>query len=172
MRRLPAIRDLSANLDKFWKCAPPMKTNKRFIYSLLLTFFVIGLQCKRGYHTTSHKAIYKSLYVDQFKLTYFRKLLIKVYNNSDAIQQIIRSDRSGFTEPILTMEDLKIIDSLTTLDNQMMTADSTNAIGRVAEGAEGKHILGFIMRKMDGRRLDSLAKERYKRSGASQFLND
>ena len=62
--------------------------------------------------------MYKSIYIDQFKLTYFRQILSKGYNNSKAIQEIISSDHSGFTEPILTEDDYKLIDSLTTVDNE------------------------------------------------------
>ncbi|MEP6951095.1 MAG: hypothetical protein ABI863_17535 [Ginsengibacter sp.] len=109
--------------------------------------------------------MYESIYIDQFKLTYFRQLLVKGFNDSKAVQEVIQFDKSGFTEPILTIDDFRLIDSLTTLDNLKMEMDSTNTIGRVAEGAEGKHPLGFILNKLDSKWLDSLANKRYQGSG-------
>ncbi len=139
----------------------------RWIYFFVSVIFLFGIQCKRPYNSKL-QAEYKSIYIDQFKLTYFRQLLIKGYNNSEAIQQIIKLDHSGFTEPILTMDDYKLIDSLTTADNQKMQMDSTNSIGKVAEGAEGKHPLGFILGKLESKWLDSLANKRYEHSGIKE----
>src|SRR6478735_11947085 len=96
-------------------------------------------------------------------------MLIKGYNNSEAIQEIINADHSGFTEPILTMEDYKIIDSLTSVHYQKIKTDSANSIGRVAEGGEGKHILGFILDKLESKWLDSIANKRYKNSPVKSF---
>lgn len=112
-------------------------------------------------HPNANDEMYKEIYLDQFKLTYFRKLLIKSYNNSEAIQEIISQDHSGFTEPVLSLKDLKLIDSLTTEDNRRLKEDSASSIGRVAEGAEGKHTFTYILDMLDSRRIDSLANERY-----------
>ena len=114
--------------------------------------------------------MYKSIYVDQFKLTYFRQLLTKSYNNSKAIQEVISSDHSGFTEPILTTNDFKLIDSLTTFDNDKIKIDSTEG-NRRAEGAQGKRPLGFILDKLKSKWLDSLAIKRYKISGAKELFS-
>ncbi len=116
--------------------------------------------------------MYKSIYIDQFKLTYFRKLLVKSYNNSKAVQEIINQDHSGFTELILTMEDYRLIDSLTEVDIKTMQADSANSIGRVAEGAEGKHSIEFILDKHESKWLESLANKRYKRAKIRNMFND
>lgn len=97
-------------------------------------------------------------------MTYFRQLLVKSYNNSNVVQEIINTDHSGFTEPILTDEDYKLIDSLTTIDNQHLIADSTEGRCR-AEGAQGKRPLGYIMDKLASKWLDSLAKQRLKLNG-------
>src|SRR5689334_18318626 len=113
-----------------------MAATKRFIYSIFLTTLVIITSCESTRRTPSLKAQYKDIYLDQFKLTYFRQLLIKSYNNSNAVREIIHADHSGFTEPILTEEDYKLIDSLTTFDNQHLIADSTEGHRR-AEGAQG-----------------------------------
>src|SRR5215211_1718705 len=91
---------------------------------LFLLFFIVSLaaiKCTSSRNSTSNKNLYKDLYVDQFKLTYFRQLLRNSYNNSTAIEEVIQSDHSGFTEPILlTAEDYKFIDSLTKIDNERM----------------------------------------------------
>ena len=62
----------------------------------------------------------------------------------------------------MTIDDYRLIDSLTKVDNNKLTMDSTNSIGRVAEGAEGKHILGYVIGKIQSKWLDSLANKRYK----------
>ncbi|MES2332250.1 MAG: hypothetical protein V4539_21760 [Bacteroidota bacterium] len=120
----------------------------------------------------SRRAMYKSIYIDQFKLVYFRQMLIKGYNNSKAIQEIIQLDHSGFTELILTMDDYKLIDSLATADNLKMQIDSARSFGRVAEGAEGKHPLGVILGKLNSKWLDSLANKRYRRSGVRKTFSE
>jgi hypothetical protein len=91
-------------------------------------------------------------------------LLLKSYNNSYAVREIIATDHSGFTEPILSEEDYKLIDSLTTVDNQRLILDSTEGHRR-AEGSNGKRPLGYIMEKLNSKWLDSLAKQRLKVNG-------
>jgi hypothetical protein len=145
-----------------------MATTRPFIYSILLTTFFITVSCESTRKTQSLKAQYKDIYLDQFKLTYFRKLLIKSYNNSNAVREMINADHSGFTEPILTEDDYTLIDSLTTLDNQLLLADSTEGHRR-AEGAQGKRPLGYIMGKLKSKSLDSLARQRLKVSGVQNY---
>ena len=135
-----------------------------FIYSILVTIVLTTISCDSIRQTRSIKAQYKDIYIDQFKLTYFRQLLMKSYNNSNAVQELIGADHSGFTEPILTIDDYKLIDSLTTNDNKYLVVDSTKG-GRRAEGAQGKRPLGFILNKQTSKWLDSLAKKRLKLSG-------
>lgn len=131
-------------------------------YCILAITCLLFSNCKTSGNSASHKKVFKQIYVDQFKLTYFRSLLLKSYNNSEDIKNIINLDKSGFTEPILTIADYRLIDSLTTADNIQLTVDSTTSIGRVAEGAEGKHILGYVLKKLESKRLDSVARKRYK----------
>ena len=50
----------------------------------------------------------------------------------------------GLLEPVLTEDDYYLIDSIISLDNLKMKSDSINRIGRVAEGAEGKHVLAYL----------------------------
>lgn len=104
----------------------------------------------------------KEAYIHSFKLTYYRKLMIKGFNNSEEIKSLISSDRSGFSEILLSIDDYKLIDSLTNKDNQIMLNDSINNIGRVAEGCEGKRVLEFSLNKYNSKWIDDLAKQRYK----------
>ncbi len=113
--------------------------------------------------------MYKSIYMDQFKLTYFRQALKKGYNNSSAIREIISLDHSGFTEQILTEDDYKLIDSLMTVDNNAMKIDSING-GRRAEGAQGKRPLGFILGRLGSKWLDSIADSRCKKSEVQKLF--
>lgn len=115
--------------------------------------------------------MHKSMYIEQFRLTYFRKMLIKSYNNSAAIWEVIRNDNSGFSEPILTIDDDNLIDSLTTVDNDKMKLDSVQG-NRRAEGAKGKRPLGFIIDKIKSKWLDSLANERYNSSGVKELYQN
>jgi hypothetical protein len=147
-----------------------MTTDKKIFYCFLLVVFIIGLQCKGTYNPTSQKSIYKAVYIDQFKLTYFRQVLKKGYNNSKAIQEIITSDHSGFTESILTEYDYKLIDSLTSADNEKMKIDSAKGNQR-AEGAQGKRPLDFILDRLNSKWLDSIANKQYKSSWYKKMYN-
>lgn len=140
--------------------------------SILLATLVTGVflfQCRTKSKTDPNDEMYKEIYLDQFKLVYFQMLLIKSYNNSKAINEIIAQDHSGFTEPVLSVKDLKLIDSLTTQDNLRLKADSASSIGRVAEGAEGKHTFTYILDMLDSRWIDSLAHERYGKLDGDPF---
>ena len=149
-----------------------MTIYRRFLCFFVLLISIIGIRCKSSHNSTSQKQINEFIYVDQFKLTYFRQLLVKGFNNSNAVQEIIKFDKSGFAEPILTMDDLNLIDSLTTVDNLRMQLDSTRRVGRVAEGAEGKHPLGYILEKIESKWLDSIANKRYQASGIKGKYNE
>jgi hypothetical protein len=141
-----------------------MKTVKAGLYFIFFATSITYSACDTTRRTQSLKAQYKAIYIDQFKLTYLRKLMVKGYNNSTAVREIINADHSGFTEPILTEEDYLLIDSLTTIDNQYLIADSTDGRRR-AEGSQGKRPLGYIMDKLGSKWLDSLAKRRLKLNG-------
>ena len=145
-----------------------MTTLTPFFFCVLLITLLMTLSCDNSHRTQSLKAQYKEIYLDQFKLTYFRQLLKKSYNNSPAIREVIQDDNSGFTEPILSEEDYKLIDSLTTIDNQQLVSDSTGGHRR-AEGAQGKRPLGYILDKLSSKWLDSLAKRRLKLNGIPSY---
>lgn len=131
----------------------------------LALFFacLVGINCKRK-NSPSSREENKAIYIEQFRLEYFRKMLSKSYNNSPAIQEIISSDHSGFTEPVLTGDDYRLIDSLTTIDNYKMKLDSA-AGNKRAEGAQGKRPFGLILEKLGNGWLDSLANERFRSEG-------
>ncbi len=143
------------------KIKPDRIPNRKFVYSILFLVLFISNSCSSTRMSRSLTKQYRHIYIEQFKLTYFRQLLIKSFNNSSAVREIINSDYSGFTEPILTQEDFKIIDSLTTLDNSYLKTDSIAGVNR-AEGAHGKRPLAFIMQKLTDKSLDRLAKKRLK----------
>ncbi len=141
-----------------------MRITKVSFYLIFFSILITYTACETTRRKTSLKAQYKAAYMNQFKLTYLRRLLSISYNNSTAILEIISNDHSGFTEPILTIEDYKFIDSLTTIDNQYLIADSLESHRR-AEGAQGKRPLDYIMNKLSNKWLDSLAKRRLKLNG-------
>ena len=135
------------------------------LQSALLLILLTAINCRSAQTIASQQE--KEIYIDQFKLTYFRQLLLKSYNNSEAIREVIRKDHSGFTEPVLSEEDYRLIDSPTFSDNEKLKADSARGHRR-AEGAQGKRPLGFVMDKLGSSWLDSLANERYRRLGVGK----
>ena len=135
----------------------------------ILLFMTVFVQCKTMKENRHDIKQFKSIYLDQFKLTYTRRLLKAGFNNSTSINSILETDPKGFTEPILSKSDYQLIDSLVFEDNLFMMADSTNRIGMVAEGAEGKHVLGYLIGKYESKWIDSLAKVRYKTLGVKKF---
>lgn len=135
----------------------------------VLLFIFLFVQCKTMKQNRHEIKDFKKTYLEQFKLTYTRRLLKAGFNNSTSINSILETDPKGFTEPILSKSDYELIDSLVFEDNLFMMADSTNRIGRVAEGAEGKHVLGYLIGKYESKWIDSLAKIRYKTLGVKKF---
>jgi len=135
----------------------------------ILFIMFLFVQCRAMKENRSQIKQFKSIYLDQFKLTYTRKLLQTGFNYSASIKSILEADPIGFTEPILSKSDYQLIDSLVFEDNLFMIADSTNRIGKVAEGAEGKHVISYLISKFDHKWIDSLAKVRYKTLGVKKF---
>jgi hypothetical protein len=129
-----------------------------------LVLIVLLVQCQAVQPVKSERKQFKELYLSEFKLTYFRKLLTLSFNHSEAVKALIDFDNSGFTEPVLSSKEYPFIDSLVFLDNQAMVADSISSIGTVAEGAEGKHVLTYILNRLQSNWLDSIANRRYRQS--------
>jgi hypothetical protein len=140
---------------------------KQFVTVLLLIFLFV--QCKTMKENRHDIKQFKSIYLDQFKLTYTRRLLQTGFNYSASIKSILDTDPRGFTERILSEADYHLIDSLVYRDNQIMITDSTYRIGMVAEGAEGKHVISYLISKFDHKWIDSVAKVRYKTLGVKKF---
>lgn len=132
--------------------------NYKIRYSIFLLFM---LGCGLSFEATYQKQM-KESFIHEFKLTYFQKLFYEGFNRPKEIKQLFMKDGSGFSEPLLSKEDLTLIDSFVNLDNQLMYKDSIDRIGRVSEGAQGKHVLDFALSKYESRWLDSLARIRYK----------
>jgi hypothetical protein len=140
---------------------------KQFASVLLLIFLFV--QCKTMKENRHDIKDFKTTYLYQFKLTYTRKLLQTGFNYSASINKILETDPQGFTERILSDADYHLIDSLVYMDNQIMKTDSTNRIGMVAEGAEGKHVIFYLINKYESKWIDSVAKVRYKNLGVKKF---
>lgn len=143
---------------------------KKSLKCLLMCLVLIG--CKPYEQSVKYKKQMEETYVFTFKITYFRQLLTEAFGNSDAIREALATDHSGFGEPILSIQDLALIDSFTKVDNQVIVLDSVDRVGRVGEGAQGKQILSFALFRYQSKWLDSLAKVRYKRYWRSQNLYD
>ena len=134
---------------------------KSTINALLILIVAVSFACKSTHSWTSKKEM-KDIYIPNFKLTYFKKLLIAGHNNTNEIKSIVFADQSGYSESILSSEDYDLIDSLVQLDNHTMILDSINRIGKAAEGTEGKHVFGYALNKYQSNWLDKLSKERFK----------
>lgn len=76
---------------------------KQFVTVLLFIFLFV--QCKTMKENRKDIKQFKSIYLDQFKLTYTRRLLQAGFNNSASIKSILETDPKGFTEPILSKSD-------------------------------------------------------------------
>lgn len=125
---------------------------------LFITLSVYYLACAPAQHTSTYRKQMKESYIYSFKMTYFKKILLAGFNNSDAIKEVMEVDHSGYGELILSMQDLVFIDSMVHVDNIKMVSDSTASIGRVAEGAQGKRIFDYALLRYESKSLDSIAK--------------
>lgn len=130
---------------------------------LLLILSLIG--CR----TAKENRQLKEIYVREFKTTYFKNLLRKGFNNMKGYNEAVSIDISRFAEPILSQEDFQYIDSLTTIGNQFMVADSVQSIGMRAEGAEGKQIYYYALEKYNSKWLDSICNQRLKKFWKSEI---
>jgi len=104
----------------------------------------------------------KNIYLRVFKMAYFSSVLKEGFNNSEAIKSILDNQFSGYGEPILYPEDLKLINDFAKEANVKLTKDSIERVGRVAEGAEAKNVIAYAIEAYNSKWLDSLAKARYK----------
>jgi hypothetical protein len=102
----------------------------------------------------------KDTFIYDFKITYFKKLLLSGYNNSNEIKSLMEGEQSGFGEIILSIDDYNLLDSIVNLDNAAMVKDSLNG-NRRAEGTQGKRVLGYALDRYNSKWLDNLARARY-----------
>jgi hypothetical protein len=129
--------------------------------SSYLIFCLLLIGCKATYQGGQKKEM-KNIYLRVFKMAYFSSVLKEGFNNSEAIKSIVDNQFSGYGEPILYPEDLKLINDFAKEANVKLTKDSIERIGRVAEGAEGKYVIAYAIEAYNSKWLDSLAKARYK----------
>jgi hypothetical protein len=121
---------------------------------------LILFSCKSLKSNTYNKRL-KEAFIYDFKMTYFKKLLIEGFNRTDAIRSIVWGDNSGFAEIILSPDDYHMLDSIVKIDNDAMIKDSLDGFNR-AEGAQGKRVFAYALIKFESKWLDSLAKARSK----------
>ena len=105
----------------------------------------------------------KEIYFQEFKTTYFKRLLRKGFNKDKGYDNAVKIDNSHYAEPILSLEDINYIDSLTVVGNHFMTSDSLQSFGKRAEGAEGKRVFYFALDRYNSKWLDSITKKRFKK---------
>lgn len=129
---------------------------------IIVAFLTISLIGCATYRSSIEKRPLKDAYIYSFKMTYFKQLLFIGFNRTTEIQSLLLKDRSGYGEPILTQEDIYMIDSMANIDNVKMFQDSMLSIGTMAEGAQGKRVFDYALSKYNSKSLDSLAKVRYK----------
>lgn len=136
--------------------------NKTMRQQITAMIFILSLiSCKPGYEVTYKKQM-KEAYINDFKLIYFTKLFDVGFDYPKEIMEKFKKDGSGYSEPLLSGEDIQLINQFVKIDNQQMISDSIQRIGTVAEGAQGKNVLSFLLTKYNSKWLDRLAKTRYK----------
>jgi hypothetical protein len=116
--------------------------------------------CMPAQYSRSERSQKKEAYVYSFKMTYFKKMLLAGFGNSYEIKSIVNEDHGGYGEMILSMPDLRFIDSIVAADKAKILADSAASIGRVAEGADGKRVFDRALIRYQSKWLNGVAKKR------------
>lgn len=132
---------------------------------LLIITVILSLisSCKPPYQISrSERNEMKEIYVQSFKMTYLKKMLLSGFRNSKEIKTVLNEDHSSFSEIVLTMDDFVFIDSIVAADTEKLIADSTYSIGRRAEGAAGKRVFDFALKRYESKWLKDIAKKRAK----------
>jgi hypothetical protein len=137
---------------------------KNIIHSLIICLILLSCKTENTGFTNKYNKQIKESYLYDFKINYFKKLLIQGFDKSEAIISVVSSDRSGYGESILTMEDYKFLDSLVEVDKKIIMQDSLSRIGRVGEGAQGKHVFAYALHKFQSKWLNKIANSRFKES--------
>jgi hypothetical protein len=139
------------------------KLKKNLVRKTTLFLLIILASCSNKLGTTKFDKQMNEVYLDEFKITYFKSLLRKGFNNSKDYDDAVKIDRSHFAEPILTQDDYTFIDSLTSVGNKIMTKDSIESFEKRAEGAEGKQVFYYVLDQYNSKWLDSIAHKRLKK---------
>ncbi len=128
------------------------------VLSIVVIVFLYG--CKAGYEATGKNRM-KKIYLQHFKMQYFKQMVLAGLNNTNEIIKIFDIDKSFPTELFLSGDDLPLIDSLALADNKIMIQDSINSIGK-ANTVQGKKVFSYALNKYNSKGLDKMAKKRYK----------
>ena len=129
-------------------------------------FLLIGANCKITKNVNYEERL-KEAEVYDYKLTYFRKLLLEGFNHSDAVKNLLSNDASkGIADPALSTYDNEFLDSCVKVDNLVIIKDSVRRDslfkqGKIAEGNQGKYVFSYALERFNSKWLDSLAKARY-----------
>lgn len=134
---------------------------KKLFKILLFSAFAIFIQCKNDSYNYTKKQE-KESYFYAFKTTYLKRALRISYNNSEAINEVLKLDHSGFSDPYLPNEDYLLIDSIIRSDYLQIQKDSIESLGgAVGGGAEGKAPLYFIYEKLNDKKFNLFIKQRF-----------
>lgn len=128
-----------------------MKTSPRLWCFALALLFLTSCQSLR------ERRELRSIYIEEFKLTYFETLLQKAFHHPE-FQKATASDRSHFSEPILTESSRTLIAQYTTLHAAQIQQDSIQSIGHRAEGSQGKRVWAFALKQYESKWLEGLAR--------------
>lgn len=133
-------------------------TKKSFTFFIVLLVSLCG--CKFTHKLSFDKNL-KDAYLYDFKIRYFKQLLLEGFNKSDAIKEILNEDASkGLSDSQLSLQDIELINRYAQIGNNEMMKDSGNN-GTMAEGSQGKYVFSFALGKFNSKWLDSLSKARY-----------
>ena len=117
------------------------------------------MSCKIG---NVQRNRYKDLYTSEFKMTYFKMLIERAYNHSPCVEDLLKKDKSSFTEPLLSREDYTLLKKVVENDNAWLVKDSIESYSTRAEGANGKAIFKYALEKYTRTWLDSIADRQLK----------
>ena len=135
-----------------------MKRKNNFTFFLLSIIFT---NCSTFRPNREMIKQFKTIYPNEFKLSYVQSLLKVGFNQPHALDSLFSQDGSNYSEPILSFDDMKLIDSLVHSENEKMRSDSIARIGNVAEGGGGKHVLKYVLMRYASKQLDSIANASY-----------
>jgi hypothetical protein len=116
--------------------------------------------------STQHKSVsarqYKknfgSAFVERFKTLSFCRCV--EYGNNSA--RSLQAEDASCRYPDYLYGVAGVIDSLGLIESKKIKADSTDRSGRVAEGMEGRRVIGKCLEFYKGKELDAIARSRYR----------